>query len=60
MPVETLRNARICQVCAGDTHVAAVDTNGNLYTWGGNEEGQVSAPHLISTEIDKLPILMLM
>jgi alpha-tubulin suppressor-like RCC1 family protein len=38
---ELSRKVRICQICAGEDHLAAVDTEGHLWTWGGNYYGQL-------------------
>lgn len=38
--VEALQGLSIEWVSCGDYHCAAVDSNGNLYTWGGGKSSQ--------------------
>ena len=40
MGVSGLENVTITQISCGDYHGAAVDTDGNLYTWGGGKTSQ--------------------
>ena len=35
------KNAKITSVGAGEFHSAAIDSEGNLYTWGRNDSGQL-------------------
>ena len=34
----------VLQLAAGDTHSAALTSNGFLFTWGGNDKGQLGLP----------------
>lgn len=38
--VPGLENVKITQIACGDYHGAAVDENGDLYTWGGGKQSQ--------------------
>ena len=39
--------------CAGEAHSVALTSNGFLFTWGGNEKGQLGLPHAadVATQI---------
>lgn len=39
--VKALQSVRVCQICAGEYHMAAIDTEGRVWTWGSNAIGQL-------------------
>jgi len=40
-PVQIASGKKFAQVSAGETHTAALDSEGNLWTWGNNGFGQL-------------------
>ena len=40
-PVISLEMRKITQVCCGNVHSIAVDSRGQLLSWGGNQYGQL-------------------
>ena len=42
--VEALRGQRVAKVACGDTHVLALTIVGDVWAWGGGEDGQLGLP----------------
>ena len=42
--VEALRGHRVAKVACGDTHVLALTIVGDVWAWGGGEDGQLGLP----------------
>ena len=47
--VSALLGLRVCIVAAGMWHTAALTESGDVYTWGGNESGQLGLGHTRSS-----------
>ena len=40
-PIISLETKKIAHVCCGSVHSIAVDCDGQLFSWGGNQYGQL-------------------
>lgn len=52
-PVKVLQGLKIKQIACGDSHCLAVTTNGEVHSWGRNQNGQLG---LGSTEDSLIPV----
>ncbi|HQO21066.1 MAG TPA: hypothetical protein PK747_00145 [Acidobacteriota bacterium] len=49
-PIELRSLAKICAVSAGSAHSLAIDTDGNVWSWGNNFSGQLGIGNLESLD----------
>lgn len=61
-PIQIMSGVRFKDVSLGSSHAGAIDEDGNLYTWGNNNRGQLGdgtttkryEPQLILSDVDKI------
>lgn len=57
VPLEVFSNEALTNVYAGWTHSVALTSNGDIFTWGRNQSGQLGAPREVPHIPEKIPTL---